>query len=458
MADILVVDDDTMLCKMLTSALGRLGHSITTGSTLSEGIKSGRQNPVDIVLLDVQLPDGNGLKYLPDFANLPSAPEVIIMTGLGDPDGAKVAIELGAWNYLEKPHIIQNLPLTIARSLQYRKEKLAVKERPIALKRDKITGNSPALLDCLNQVAAASSSDASVLIGGETGTGKEVFAHTIHDNSKRADESFVIVDCTSLPEHLIESILFGHKKGAFTGADRTREGLISIANKGTLFLDEIGELSLSLQKKFLRVLQEMTYLPVGEEYEKTSNFRLISATNRNLEEMVDQGLFRKDLLFRLKTFAIDLPPLRLRTEDIRDLSNVFTNKFCDRLQIEPKGISSEFIEHLTAYSWPGNIRELQQVLEQVIATHTTQPTLLEYHLPQHIRIANAQATIKKDSVRKSKHELTGQCPLNWKQFKAEGEKTYITDLMSFCDKDINQAIDISGLSRARIYQLLKRYQ
>lgn len=458
MANILVVDDDTTLCKMLTNALGRLGHSITTDSTLNHGIKLGRQSPVDIVLLDVQLPDGNGLSWLPDFANLPSAPEVIIMTGLGDPDGAKLAIELGAWNYLEKPHIIQNLPLTIARSLQYRKEKLAVKEKPIVLKREKITGNSPALIDSLNLVAAASSNDASVLIGGETGTGKEVFAHTIHDNSKRADENFVIVDCTSLPEHLIESILFGHKKGAFTGADRSREGLISIANNGTLFLDEIGELSLPLQKKFLRVLQERTYLPVGEEYERTSNFRLISATNRNLEEMVAQGLFRKDLLFRLKTFTINLPPLRMRTEDIRDLSNVFTSKFCDRLQIEPKGISSEFIDHLTAYSWPGNIRELQQVLEQVIATHTMQPTLLEYHLPQHIRIANAQATITKDSVQKNRPARTGQCPLNWKQFKEEGEKSYITDLMSYCDKNISQAINISGLSRARIYQLIKRYQ
>ncbi len=457
MANILVVDDDSMLCTMLVEVLTRSGHSAIAAANLQSGIDLGRQSPLDIVLLDVKLPDGNGLTWLPDFANLPSEPEIIIMTGLGDPDGAKTAIELGAWNYLEKPHIIRNLSLTITRALQYREEKRTVKERPIALQRKKIVGNSQTILESLNQLAAAASSGASALITGETGTGKEVFARTIHDNSERADENFVVVDCTSLPEHLIESILFGHKKGAFTGADKDREGLISLADKGTLFLDEIGELPLGLQKNLLRVLQEMTYRPVGDEYEKKSDFRLISATNQNLEEMVTQGLFRNDLLFRLKAFPIELPPLRDRTEDIRDLCHHFTSSFCERLHIKPKGIATEFIEHLTAYNWPGNIRELQQVLEQTVATFAENPTLFAHHLPQHIRIANAQATISKSPNKQNPKNCSDTCPLNWKQFKDEEERRYITHLMAHCSGDIKKAIDISGLSRARLYQLIKRF-
>lgn len=458
MANILVVDDDSMLCEMLVDVLGRSGHSAISAENLQTGIDSGRQTHIDIVLLDVELPDGNGLIWLPDFAGLPSQPEIIIMTGMGDPDGAKTAIELGAWNYLEKPHIIRNLQLTITRAIQYRNEKHAVKERPIALQRKKIIGNSQAILESLNQLAAAATSRASALITGETGTGKEVFAHTIHENSARADENFVVVDCTSLPEHLIESILFGHKKGAFTGADKEREGLISIADKGTLFLDEIGELPLALQKKFLRVLQEMTYRPVGEEHEKKSDFRLISATNQNLEEMVSQGLFRNDLLFRLKAFPIVLPALRDRKEDIHDLCYHFISSFCERLCIKPKGISTEFIEHLTAYNWPGNIRELQQILEQVVATFADYPTLFAHHLPQHIRIANAQATISQSSSQQAPVNPIETCPLNWKQFKMDGEKQYITHLLSHCAGDIKKAVEISGLSRARIYQLIKRFE
>lgn len=457
MAHILVVDDDSMLCTMLVDVLKHLGHSAIAAANLQSGIDSGRQQPLDIVLLDVELPDGNGLKWLPDFANLPSEPEIIIMTGMGDPDGAKTAIELGAWNYLEKPHIIRNLHLTITRALQYREEKRAVKERPIALQRKKIVGNSHALLESLNQLAAAASSGASALITGETGTGKEVFARTIHDNSERADENFVVVDCTSLPEHLIESILFGHKKGAFTGADKDREGLISIADQGTLFLDEIGELPLELQKKFLRVLQERTYRPVGEEHEKKSDFRLISATNRNLAEMAAQGLFRNDLLFRLKAFPIEIPPLRDRKEDIRDLCHHFIRSFCERLHIKPKGIATEFTEHLAAYNWPGNIRELQQVLEQIVATFAEYPTLFAHHLPQHIRIANAQAAIAKPPTQKTPTNDSENCPLNWKQFKVEEERRYITHLMAHSSGDIKKAIDISGLSRARLYQLIKRF-
>lgn len=457
MAHILVVDDDSMLCTMLVDVLTRSGHSVTAAANLQSGIDSGRQKPLDIVLLDVELPDGNGLKWLPDFTHLPSEPEIIIMTGSGDPDGAKMAIELGAWNYLEKPHVIRNLSLTITRALQYREEKRAIKERPIALQRKKIVGNSQALLESLNQLAAAASSGTSALITGETGTGKEIFARTIHDNSERADENFVVVDCTSLPEHLIESILFGHKKGAFTGANKDREGLISIADKGTLFLDEIGELPLGLQKNFLRVLQEMTYRPVGEEHEKQSDFRLVSATNRNLGQMVTEGLFRSDLLFRLKAFTIELPPLRDRKEDVHDLCHHFINSFCERLHIKPKGISTEFIEHLSEYNWPGNIRELQQVLEQIVATFAEYPTLFAHHLPQHIRIANAQATIAKSPSQKAPTNGSDTSPLNWKQFKMEGERRYVTHLMAHCSGDIKKAIDISGLSRARLYQLIKRF-
>ncbi len=206
-----------------------------------------------------------------------------------------------------------------------------------------------------------------VLLTGETGTGKEVFARAIHENSARAEHNFVVVDCTALPATLVESVLFGHEKGAFTGADRAQAGLIKQAHSGTLFLDEIGELPLAVQKAFLRVLQEHRFRPVGAKREVESNFRLIAATNRNLEKMVQDGTFRSDLLFRVRTLTVELPPLSARKEDIKELAMYHMARVCERYQIGTKGFSPEFFDALMAYEWPGNVRELVNAMERAVS-------------------------------------------------------------------------------------------
>ena len=275
MAKVLVVDDDHVLCEMLTDQLQRIGHESVSVTRLDKARELARASDFDVVFLDVQMPDGNGLEALPEFKKMPSAPEVIIMTGKGDQDGAELAVRSGAWDYLEKPTVVKEMFLPLARAIQYRDEKRKAAYHAVALKRQDIVGSSVSLAKCLDLVAKVAPSNVNVLISGETGTGKEVFARAVHENSQKAASNFVVVDCASLPENLVESILLGHKKGAFTGADKADIGLIKQADGGTLFLDEIGELNLNIQKKFLRVLQEQRFRPVGGEKEVTSNFRLI---------------------------------------------------------------------------------------------------------------------------------------------------------------------------------------
>jgi len=459
MAQILVVDDDTMLCSMLVEQLGRKGYQVDSANSLQRGIALVREGDWDVVLLDVQMPDGNGLGHLPDFTGAPSHPEVIIVTGHGASDGAEKAIVGGAWSYIEKPHVIRDLFLHLTRALQYREEKQRVSVTPVALKRKNIIGNAEVMRRCFDDLAKTAVSDVNVLLTGETGTGKEVFAHAIHDNSARAKRNFVVVDCASLPENLIEGSIFGHIKGAFTGAGSNREGLIKHADGGTLFLDEVGELPPSMQKTFLRVLQERSYRPLGAEKEIQSDFRLLAATNRNLEEMVSQGTFRKDLLYRLKGMTMELPPLRERKEDIKDLVLYCMTRLCERYSQDSKGMSPDFVEGLVAYDWPGNVRELFQTMEQVFAGAVDAPTLFSVHLPQAFRIRMAKAGMQcKDSKGLgAQGAVTCNDMMPWRDFKAFVEKEYVARLMKESKNAIQRACRLSGLSRARLYQLLKKY-
>ena len=341
MENILVVDDDAEICDAISSAVERMGHNPVCALTLDAGLKKARSGSFSVILLDVRLPDGDGLEALPELQKNSPSPEVIIMTGYGDPDGAELAIKNGAWDYLEKPISVKAIRLALSRALQYQKEK---KQRvgPKSLDRGGIVGNSPALRECLDLVAHGAAMDINVLVTGETGTGKEIFASSIHENSPRAAENFVVVDCTALPKNLVESVLFGHEKGAYTGADSAKDGLIKQADKGTLFLDEIGELSLGVQKKFLRVLQERSYRPVGSKMEYKSDFRLIAATNKDLDSLVEMGLFREDLLFRIRTLTIALPPLKKRREDIKPLALHHISRLCEQYRTETEGVFAGF--------------------------------------------------------------------------------------------------------------------
>ncbi len=451
-ARVLIVDDDVVLCSMLTDQLQRQGYETGSATTLKEGINLAKKGEWDMVLLDVQMPDGNGLAFIPDFIAVPSSPEVIIITGQGDPDGAEKAIVGGAWSYVEKPHVIRDLSLHLTRALQYREEKLRFQKVPVALKRGSIIGNSSRLAQCLDQLAMAAASDMGILLTGETGTGKELFAQALHENSTRSTNRFVVVDCASLPDTLIESTLFGHIKGAFTGADREQKGLIYHAHKGTLFLDEVGELPLATQKTFLRVLQERMFRPVGGTDECSSDFRLVAATNRNLPQMVENGTFRSDLLFRLQAQIIHLPPLKERLEDIRELVTYFLSRLSERYGQETKGVGPDFIESLMSHDWPGNVRELYRTMEQIFAQTVGIPTLFSIHLPQELRVNLARASVGHgEGDRQSVRSL-----LPWKEHKNQLERRYMENLMQLSDNDIRKACKISGLSRARIYQLLNK--
>ncbi|NVM22503.1 MAG: sigma-54-dependent Fis family transcriptional regulator [Desulfobacterales bacterium] len=463
MAKVLIIDDDKMICDMLSRMVGRMGHDAAYTLTLTHGMKEVSSGTFDVVFLDVCMPDGNGLEVLPKIREASSSPEVIIITGEGDPDGAELAIKSGAWDYVEKPLSIHEMTLSLVRSLQYREEKGTGKPR-VALKREGIVGSSQQMRACFDLLAQAASSDVSVLITGETGTGKELFAQAIHDNSRRADKNFVVVDCAALPGNLVESMLFGHEKGAFTGADKAHVGLVKQADGGTLFLDEVGELPLSVQKAFLRVLQERRFRPLGDKQEIESDFRLVAATNRNLDQMVEAGKFRDDLLFRLRSFTMELPHLRERRGDIREIAMHYMARLCDRHATGTKGLSPEFLETLISYGWPGNVRELVNTMEKVLATSGDDPILFPKHLPTNIRVKVARDSVSKEPPAKSipkPHEPV-KALASLRDFRmaaaSEAEKEYLQNLLSLTEDNIKEACRISRLSRSRLYELLKKHK
>ena len=460
MANVLIVDDEKMVCDAVVVVGKSMGHEVACASTLEEGLKKAGSVMFDVVFLDIHLPDGDGLKALPKIGEMPSGPEVIIITGKGDPEGAELAIKNGAWDYIEKPLSVDGITLPILRALQYRAEKSTQKPATV-LKRDPIVGRSPLIRRSLDTVAQAANTATNVLISGETGTGKELFARAIHENSDCASKSFVVVDCAALPETLVESILFGHEKGAFTGADRARDGLIKQAHQGTLFLDEVGELPLSVQGAFLRVLEQRRFRPVGGKHELECDFRLIAASNRDLDKMVQEGEFRNDLLFRLRSIVIDLPPLRERREDIKDIALYYMNRFCDRYGVGTKGFSPEFVDFLVAYSWPGNVRELVHTVEMALSTAGNDATLFPVHLPNRIRIELARALAgngKEIHAGSDRSTTPAKDPPDLKGLLGATERRYLEDLLSAIGGDIKEACRISGLSRSRLYDRLKKYK
>ncbi|MEW6658968.1 MAG: sigma-54 dependent transcriptional regulator [Thermodesulfobacteriota bacterium] len=458
MARVLIIDDDRVFCQMLSKIVRGLGQEVASSFTLKDGLHQSLSCAFDVVFLDVGLPDGNGLEALPRIREMAEAPEVIIITGSGGPDGPEAALKNGAWDYLEKPATTKEMTLSLVRALQYRQEKKAPGP-PVSLKREGIVGDSARLRACLDLLAQAAASDAPVLIKGETGTGKELFAAAIHHNSRRAPKNFVVVDCTALPESLVESTLFGYEKGAFTGADQTREGLVKHADHGTLFLDEVGELPLSLQKTFLRVLEVHRFRPLGSKKEITSDFRLVAATNRDLQKMVRAGQFRQDLLFRLQALTLELPPLRKRPEDIKPLAMFYLERLCARYRIGLKGLTPEFLGTLQAYDWPGNVRELINALESALAAAQDELTLFPQHLPLNIRLKMAQIKIGKEAesaVRDQGAPYLESFP-NLRVFREAMDMEYLRALLYRTSGNISQACKISGLSRSSFYELLKRH-
>ncbi len=502
MARVLLIDDDQMICNVLSKKITRLGHEVLVAHTLGKGLEMAGSIDFDAVFLDVRLPDGNGLDALPIINQGALPPEVIIITGESDPDGAELAIRNGAWDYVQKPSSLKSMVFPLIRALQYREKKVSSSRK--ALQINGIVGSSPRIRACLDLLAQAADSDMSVLVTGETGTGKELFARAIHENSSRAKARFVTVDCASLPENLVESELFGSVKGAFTGATATREGLIIQAHGGTLFLDEVGELPLTVQKKFLRVLQEHRFRQVGGTREISSDFRLVCATNQDLESMTRAGAFRQDLLYRLKSMSIELPPLRERCDDLKGLTIHRMTTICEQYGLPTKGMSSEFVEALLNYDWPGNVRELFNTLDNVLLTTRDEPILYPQHLPVNLRIKAKQASLRQQARPDSQdqsppretfeesleddarfdpaqppRDAAPQAPGSvqaapgaatdiddqaFPTLRDVREKTisameeeYLQKLLRRSGSDLAAALRLSGLSRARFYELLKKH-
>jgi two-component system NtrC family response regulator len=452
MANILIIDDDIEMCLLLTTLVERAGHQSFYRETLEQGLQAANTHPFDVVFLDINMPDGNGLEILSSLQQTPSNPEVIIITGYADIDSAEIALKNGAWDYIQKSDSPKKLILPLQRVIKYR-EGLEQAPPAKALIRDGIIGTGPAIKNSLDLLAQASNNPVNVLITGKTGTGKELFAKAIHMNSERSQNRFIVVDCAALPETLVESILFGHAKGAFTGADSIQGGLIGEADGGTLFLDEVGELPLLVQKSFLRVLQERCYRPVGGKKEIKSDFRIIAATNQNLEEMIQKDQFRNDLLYRLKTLQIHLPSLKARCEDITDIVLYHVKIICERYNLGTKGLSPEFMDVLKIYPWPGNVRELVHSLEAAINAAGTGPTLLPIHLPTHIRLESMRV----DLDGKTNKEIIAPVMSRYRDVMDLTEKEYFKNLLIHTGGDIKKCCDVSGISRSRIYSLFKKH-
>jgi two-component system NtrC family response regulator len=467
-AQILIIDVDEAFIATLSGEITHMGHRVAGARTLEEGLASATAISCDVIFLNAVMPDGSGLDTLPALMETASYPEVIIFTDTADADQAEHAIKMGAWDYVERPATARSMALSLVRAMQYRAKKILHHPHTTLNQetREEIVGNSPQMRQCLDRLALSADSDANVLISGETGTGKELFAWAIHNNSRRAGRRFVVVDCAALPETLVESILFGHERGAFTGAEKSQNGLIKRADGGTLFLDEVGELPLAVQKSFLRVLQEHKFRQVGSTAVLRSDFRLIAATNRNLTTMVHRHRFRKDLLYRLRAFSIELPALRERLEDIRDIAAHHIAKLCASYHLPPKSFSPDFFEFLNRYEWPGNIRELVNALERAVAAARQEPVLFPKHLPVYIRVHLARASVNQESVplgsdlpRVLAHHGGGPLPrlIDLRESTInELEQGYLRELMTQATT-MQEACAISGLSRSRLYALLKKY-
>lgn len=366
--NILIVDDDKAHLSMLQTLLKSLSDSIECVTDGEDAIREARENPYDVILMDVRMANVSGMEALQRIkAFNPSIP-IIIMTAYSSVDKAVEAMRLGADDYLTKPLNFDELQLSIERATKHLKlsiENVQLKEKILSeLSFSGIIGSSSAMKEVIDTAKIAAPTDATILISGESGTGKELFVKAIHNNSNRKKKRLISVNCAALNETLLESELFGHEKGAFTGADNKRNGLFISADKGTIFLDEIGEIPMTMQVKLLRVIQEREIQRVGSDKTINIDVRIIVATNRNLEEEAKKGHFREDLFYRLNVINIKVPPLRDRKEDVPLLAQNFLTKYTNKNKKQLKGFTPMAMDALTKYQWHGNVRELENVIER----------------------------------------------------------------------------------------------
>ncbi|PWC52529.1 acetoacetate metabolism transcriptional regulator AtoC [Azospirillum sp. TSO22-1] len=383
----LVVDDDEGIRQMLAAVLTKEGFEVATAADGQEAVAAFAARRPAVVLMDIRMPRMTGLQALSEIRRLDRSAAVILMTAYAQVDTAVQAIKDGAFDYVIKPFDIAEVMLLVGRAVQMRglRDDIAALHRELSAsyRTDRILTSSPQMAELLQTIAKVAKSNATVLVTGESGTGKELVAAAIHYNSPRASGPFIKVNCAAVPEGLLESEFFGHEKGAFTGAVARRRGRFEQAEHGTLFLDEIGDISPSLQVKLLRVLQEREFERVGGAEPVRADVRVVVATNRNLGEMVRQGLFRQDLYFRLNVVTLRTVPLRERPEDIRLLASHFLQRFAAENQVDVSGFDEQAMDGLLRHGWPGNVRELSNAIEHAVVM-STGSLILPEDLPEPI--------------------------------------------------------------------------
>ncbi len=462
MPKLLVVDDDSLILDCFRFAFPTDQLTLETASTVAEALSLFRLHSFDAVVTDIRLPDASGLQLLQNLQGLDIRVPVILMTGHGTANTAIEAMRRGAFEYLLKPLDIDVLQAVIDRALETSRmtrtpARIATESEVDAEDGDLIVGQCPAMQEVYRQIGRVAGQDVTVLILGESGTGKEVVARAIYQYSKRAEKPFLAINCAAIPENLLESELFGHEKGSFTGAERKRVGKFEQCDGGTLFLDEIGDMTPLTQTKVLRVLQDQQFERVGGCEMVRTNVRLIAATNRNLTEMMEQGTFRSDLYYRLNVYTIHLPPLRERTGDLPLLVNYFLKRFSRELDKQADQISPEAMERLTSYTWPGNLRELQSVLKHAVV-EATGPVIVPAFLPESVRGDARHSGAFSDSGEQSNNDL-----INFIQQRIGSgtqslyddviqrvERTLLTEVLKQVDGNISRAAAILGISRSTL--------
>jgi len=446
---ILVCDDDETLCYLLKEQLLEKGFSVDTVYDGSLAIEAIKNMNYEVLLLDLNMKIVNGEEVLKFVSEYNPSIQVIILTAQSDLRKAVDCIRLGAYDFITKPYNFDELLLTINRTLEHKDllVKTSILSNQVSKKLStRIIGSSPGLQRAINLANKSALSDSNILIEGETGTGKELFAEYVHKYSSRNDQPFVIINCASLPDQLIESELFGHEKGAFTDAKSTKQGLVEIAHGGTLFLDEIGELSLSLQPKLLRFLENGEYRRIGGVTNLTSNIRVISATNRNLLEETDNKKFRRDLLFRLNVITLTIPPLRDRKEDILILANHFLETKSPIRS--PKRLTSNAEDALLQYDYPGNIRELEHIIERaLIFAEGDLINTDDLNLPRSSSIIEILPVTNDESVNGNKIICMDEL-----------EKGHITKALNHFRWDRKQTANQLGISQKTLYTKIKKYE
>jgi two-component system response regulator AtoC len=443
-ARVCIVDDDAETLELLREILSKEGYQIETAATAEMALAKIVGEPPDVVISDLHMPGMDGLALLAELKVRVPETLVILLTAYGSLKTTVDGIKAGAFDYLSKPFVVDEIRLVVRRAIEHKqvlKENQTLKEQLRDRYRfDNIVGSSPGMVHVYKMIARVAQSDSTVLLQGESGTGKELVARAIHANSARNSGPFVVVDSGTLTESLLESELFGHERGAFTGALTTKKGLLEKAHLGTCFFDEMANISPTLQSKLLRVIQEREIRRVGGVGPMTVDVRIIAASNRDLKPLVDAGTFREDLYYRLNVVTITIPPLRERPEDTPILAQYFVQQYVGAKEKQVTGISPEAMDLLTRYSWPGNVRELEHVIERAIVL-TPHPIIMPHDLPEPVQAV----------AHEPQEQSRGWITLD------RLEQDYIMRVLDAHQRDLGQAADILGIHRKTLLRKLRRY-